>query len=296
VRHVVMFSGGVGSWMTARRVVESGAKPVLLFADTRMEDEDLYRFLVEAAEDVGGQLVKVAEGRTPWEVFFDVRFLGNSRIDPCSRILKRELCRKWIEDNCDPTDTIIYIGIDWTESHRFTKAEGYWHPWTVKAPLCDAPYLTKRQTLDELGDIKPPALYRLGFPHNNCGGFCVKAGQAHFALLLRTMPDRYAFHEAKEQEICEYLGKKVTILRDRRGRETTPLSLKEFRERICAGGQYDMYEWGGCACFTPDDYEETRHESDNGLNTTPSTVLGSGGGRVNRAALEEPLRHRETEK
>ena len=138
-----MFSGGVGSWMTARRVAATGVTPVLLFADTRMEDEDLYRFLDEAAADVGGELIKVTEGRTPWEVFFDVRFLGNSRIDPCSRILKRELLRKWVEDNCDPTETVIYIGIDWTESHRFEKAKEPWSPWVIAAPLCESPFLLK---------------------------------------------------------------------------------------------------------------------------------------------------------
>ncbi len=258
MKHVVMFSGGAGSWMAARRVAEMGVAPTLLFADTKMEDEDLYRFLEEAAVDVGGDLVKVAEGRTPWEVFFDVRYLGNTRVDPCSRILKRELLDRWVDDHCDPDDTTIYIGIDWTEVHRFTRLQELRKPWVVKAPLCDPPYLTKRQILETLEErgITPPALYRLGFPHNNCGGFCIKAGQAHFANLYRTMPDRYAFHEAKEEEIRAYLGKDVAILRDRRGGTSSPLTLKDFRERICAGGQYDMYEWGGCACFTPDDYGE----------------------------------------
>ncbi len=40
MKHVVMFSGGAGSWATARRVIDRGLDPVLLFADTRMEDED----------------------------------------------------------------------------------------------------------------------------------------------------------------------------------------------------------------------------------------------------------------
>ena len=86
-KHIVMFSGGLGSWRAAKRVAaEYGtANLVLLFADTRMEDPDLYRFLHEAAADVGGELVVIAEGRTPWEVFTDVRFLGNSRVDPTYR-------------------------------------------------------------------------------------------------------------------------------------------------------------------------------------------------------------------
>jgi 3'-phosphoadenosine 5'-phosphosulfate sulfotransferase (PAPS reductase)/FAD synthetase len=64
-----MFSGGVGSWAAARRVVEKHGTEdlVLLFADTLIEDEDTYRFLREAAANVGGQLVEIADGRTPWD-------------------------------------------------------------------------------------------------------------------------------------------------------------------------------------------------------------------------------------
>jgi len=35
--------------------------------------------------------------------------------------------------------------------------------------------------------IALPRLYGLGFSHNNCGGFCIKAGQANFKLLLEIL-------------------------------------------------------------------------------------------------------------
>ena len=255
MKHVVMFSGGVGSWMTATRVAErAGTKDlILLFADTKMEDQDLYRFLEEAAAQVGGQLVNTAEGRDPWQVFFDTRYLGNTRIDPCSRVLKREHLRKWLTDNCDPADTTVYLGIDWSEGHRFERARPYWDPWRIEAPLCDKPYLDKGQMIAALGQfgIKPPRLYEMGFPHNNCGGFCIKAGQAHFKLLLEKLPDVYAYHEGREQELRAYLNKDVAILRDRTGGTTTPLTLKTFRERIQHGESCDETEWGGCGCFSP---------------------------------------------
>ena len=255
--HIVMFSGGAGSWLTARRVVERhGAdNTLLLFADTLMEDEDLYRFLDEAAANVGAEMVRLAEGRTPWEVFFDERFLGNTRIDPCSKILKRQLIRRWLETNYpDPADAVIYLGIDWTEEHRYEKAKPYWAPYAVEAPLCDPPLVDKAQVLDEMKaqGIEAPRLYGMGFPHNNCGGFCIKAGQAHFAHLLRVMPERYAFHEAKEQELRQYLDKDVAILRDRRGGTTKPLTLRDLRLRVVAEEEIDTLEWGGCGCFSPE--------------------------------------------
>lgn len=251
-RHVVMFSGGIGSWATARRVAaEHGTSDLtLLFADTRMEDKDLYRFVDEAAANIGAQLVRIAEGRTPWEVFRDKRFLGNTRVDPCSEMLKRKILRRWLEAHRDPSDTVVHIGIDWTEVHRYEAARERWTPWTCEAPLCSPPLVAKQEFLEELRaeGIRPPRLYEMGFPHNNCGGFCVKAGQAHFQLLLKTMPQRYAMHERKERELAEYLGKNVAILRDRRGGKTRPLTLRKLRERIKRGIEVDRYEWGGCGC------------------------------------------------
>ncbi len=254
MKHVVMFSGGVGSWAAAKRVVaKHGTEDVvLLFADTLMEDEDLYRFIDEAAKNVGVPITRLCEGRTPWQVFRDVRFLGNSRIDPCSRILKRELLDKWRNANCDPSDTVIYLGIDWSEQHRLARLLPRVAPWKYEAPMCESPYLTKNGMLSWLNaeGIATPRLYDMNMPHNNCGGFCVKAGQAQFLNLLKVMPERYAFHEAQEEAIREELGD-VSILTDRRGGDKTPLTLKELRERFeRCDIQPSLFgeDWGGCGC------------------------------------------------
>lgn len=259
MKHIVMFSGGAGSYAAAKRVVaEVGAASTLLvFADTKMEDEDLYRFLRETSEHLGAELVTLTEGRTPWEVFFDVRFLGNTRIDPCSRVLKRELIRSWLEENYpDPSEVVMHLGIDWTEEHRYLKAIPHHAPYTVRAPMCEEPLIEKDQMVADLAadGIEPPRLYALGFPHNNCGGFCIKAGQAHFKLLLDTMPERYAYHEQQEQDFRTHVGKDVAVLRDRRGGTTKPLTLRTFRERLEADTtDLDSTEWGGCGCFSPEE-------------------------------------------
>src|SRR5262245_21471590 len=173
MERVVMFSGGVGSWATARRVADTHGTDhlTLLFADTRVEDPDLYRFRDAAAADIGGQLVTVADGRTPFQVFRDDRFLGNARLANCSRYLKIEPCRAWLEANRDPTRTIVYVGIDWTEQHRIPATRHGWAPYRVEFPMCERPYLDKRQMLAALAGqgIAAPVAYAEGFPHNNCG-------------------------------------------------------------------------------------------------------------------------------
>jgi hypothetical protein len=172
-------------------------------------------------------LVTVADGRDIWEVFKDDRFLGNSRLANCSKFLKQKPCRDWLEANCDPADTTVYVGIDWSEIHRLPAIEAGWAPYPVKAPMTEPPYLDKDDMAAacEAAGIEVPRLYRAGFPHNNCGGFCVRAGQAQMELLLREHPERYRFHEEQEQELRDHLGADVAILRDRTGGTVTPLTL-----------------------------------------------------------------------
>jgi hypothetical protein len=252
MRYVVMFSGGVGSWAAAKRAVAAyGAENVtLLFADTLIEDPDLYRFLDEAAADVGAPLVKVADGRTPWQVFRDRRMLGNSRIAPCSTHLKQRPAREWMAANAP--DATVILGIDWTELHRLAPARQGWAPWPVEAPLTEPPYKAKPELLAELdaAGILRPALYREGFVHNNCGGGCVRAGAAQFAHLFRTRPETFAQWEQGEQELREFLGADVSILRDRSGGDTRPLTLTALREQVQQQPTFfDAEDWGGCGCF-----------------------------------------------
>ena len=249
--HVVMFSGGAGSWAAAKRVAQKRGteRMVLLFADTLIEDADLYRFLDEAAANIGAPLVRIAEGRTPWEVMEDEKIIGNSRFDPCSKILKRKFMDKWRNTNCDPETTTIYVGIDWTEVNRMTAIKARTAPWRYEAPMCEAPYLSKAQVLDELraAGIEPPRLYAQGFAHNNCGGECIKAGQAQWALLLRTNRPRYMAREEWEEGMREKVGDH-SILRDRTGGVSKPLTLRHFRLRVEANQEFDQLEFGGCGC------------------------------------------------
>ena len=128
MKHVVMFSGGIGSWAAAKLVAKKhGTENLyLVFTDVKGdaesphigEDEDTYRFLEDAVANIGGQYIYLNEGRDIWQVFKDVRFLGNSRLANCSHSLKQKPARNWINENVDPKDSIIYVGIDWTETHR----------------------------------------------------------------------------------------------------------------------------------------------------------------------------------
>lgn len=262
IEHVVMFSGGIGSWAAAKRVAEKHGtdRLVLLFSDVKGgstnphigEDEDTYRFIQEAAANVGGRLVMLNEGRDIWQVFKDKRFLGNSRLASCSHELKQKPARAWLDANCDASTTSVYVGIDWTETHRVPAIQRNYQPFTATAPLTERPFLDKSEMLDwaALEGLTPPRLYDLGFAHNNCGGGCVRAGQAQFKRLLDVMPERFAVWEAKEQDMREYLGKDVTILKETVGGQTRPLALLDLRVRVESNPTlFDADDIGGCGCF-----------------------------------------------
>ena len=80
--------------------------------------------------------------------------------------------------------------------------------------------------------IEEQRLYKLGAQHANCSLFCCKAGQGQFKMMLDKMPKHFAFHEAEEQALRDYLGKPVSILKRKVNGKTVPYTLRELRERV----------------------------------------------------------------
>jgi hypothetical protein len=254
LKHIVFDSGGIGSYSTLKRVIEKHGKEnvIRLFTDTLIEDEDLYRFQDDVTRETGIPLTRIEDGRTPWEVFKDVRWLGNSRLAQCSHQLKQKTAAKWLEANYSPGECILYLGIDWTEEHRKASPIKNWAPYQVEFPMCEEPYMTKGDMLYELEElgIKVPRLYTLGFSHNNCSGMCVRGGQGHFVHLLKTFPDRFEWMENFEKEMQVYLGQAVTILKRTRDGVQENLSLEQLRiDYETQPEQLDLFDFGGCGCM-----------------------------------------------
>lgn len=281
-----MFSGGVGSWAAARRTVDAHGPDdvVLLFTDTLVEDPDLYRFLEQAAVEVGAPLVRIADGRTPFEVFHDRRFIGNSRTAHCSEELKQKPARRWLDEH-HPDGATIVVGIDWTEIHRMravhasyshlasgcrstdcrslfdsdgrrpgpTRCTALEQRHRVWAPLCDPPLVAKGQLVADLRatGIDVPAMYAEGFPHNNCGQQgCVRGGQDYWRHLLRMRPTVYLETERLEAKLRDELGTDSTVLTETVRGEQRRLPLATLRDRAESQPElFDGQDWGGCGCF-----------------------------------------------
>ena len=256
-KHIVSFSGGLASFFAAARVVDKyGVEDVeLIFCDTKSEDEDLYRFVDQAVSFLGAPLTVLCEGRSIWEVYKTEGMMGNSRVDLCSSILKRQLFWKYIDENYFSKNIVIYYGFTWLELDRFERLKRYQPGYRHEAPLIEPPYLDRKQMrllLEVNCGIRIPRLYMYGLEHNNCGGFCIKAGKAHFYQLYKNFPERYKELEEKELEVYSHIGKKHPFVRHVSKGKTYYLTLKELREDIFEGdpkAAARFLDYGGCGCF-----------------------------------------------
>ena len=247
----ISFSGGLGSAVSALVAHDAGLDFTLLFADTLIEDDDLYRFIEDVSDRVGVPVTYLRDGRTPWQVFRDVRFHGNSRTAHCSQVLKTDQVRAWLDDNAEPDEPLV-LGMDMSEQDRIDRAAARWAPRPVISLLNERD-VWRPQYEEWLAryDLRRPRLYNLGFEHNNCGGFCVRAGIAHHKRLLRVFPERYAHHEAQQDAMMRDIETARPHLKETVDGEARYLTMRELRERVQL--QPDLFddEPGptGCGCF-----------------------------------------------
>jgi hypothetical protein len=98
----------------------------------------------------------------------------------------------------------------------------------------------------------------MGFQHANCGGFCIKSGQAQFKKLWENFPERYLKYERKELEVYDVIGKKRPFLRKQIDGKMTYLTMREFRQLYLEPHEeIDEFDWGGCGCFSDAPAEES---------------------------------------
>jgi hypothetical protein len=245
-------------------------------AETPIEEyagnPDWRAFLAQLREETALALPELAwlvEGRDPWEIFRDERYLGNTRADPCSKIDKRQMLDQWRDAECDRARDVILFGIGEHEKHRFESVDAKGRVtgikprlaakgWTCAAPLIEYPAHPIKDLRSDLYGIRQQRLYGFGYSHGNCGGFCIKAGMEHYRNRRRAQPDRFAYDALMERKISDYLGNgSATILRLRRaGRKTRPLSLIEFGQMLDGQPEMELLSSpgdSGCGCMIDTD-------------------------------------------
>lgn len=236
MRYVVSLSGGLSSAVAADRLIERvGRDAVLLwFADTAWEDDDLYRFVDDCMVRWGGDLTRYKDGRTPLEVFEWKKIIPNSMIAPCTFVLKIEPFRRYLATLDGPIT--VAIGYDWNEGSRRERTES---EYAKLGYACEFPLLWKPLEYGPLRDVvkawgvEPPRLYGLGFPHNNCGGRCIRQGKREWLRLRDAFPARFAEVRDWEQAQRAKGGPRANraIVRDKEGKKSIPLPLADLERR-----------------------------------------------------------------
>jgi hypothetical protein len=267
VKYISNFSGGLCSFFSSLRLVqEYGPSNVVnLFADVLIEHKDLYDFNRRSEDLLGVPITRISLEISPWQLFRKEGLIGNDRSPICSIRLKRQPLNDWMDANFELDSrqqnafygpATVALGFDFTEWNRVNDFQNAHPTWRVLAPMTEAPIWDKCRMIREAEKLgfKTPELYALGFPHNNCGGACVKAGISHFVHLYKVLPAKFIeweneeLHTQEEFRIRGISNWQFTILKDRRGGITRPLTLRSLRFRIEAGEKFPEDDWGGCGC------------------------------------------------
>lgn len=241
--NIVSFSTGLSSAVAVERVLQRyGAEStIIVFLDTTIEDDDNYRFMNDCQKR-WPQIVKLCDGRNPYQVAANKKIIPNQKIAPCTFELKINVFKKWLKRFPEAT---IHIGYDFYEVHRCeaTKAAYEAEGWDVDFPLLWKPYEFRpySQVSREDWGIEPPRMYEMGYSHANCGGRCVKQGQGDWLRTLINFPLRYAEDENWEQEMRNHPKRKnYALLRDQSNGAVSPLTLRELRERYEANSNIQL--------------------------------------------------------
>lgn len=242
------------------------ALPPVTKATIPARKEALSRLRAATRERIPG-LTWLADGRTPWEVFRDVRFIGSNRAAVCAKALKRTLADGYIRDRYDLATTTVHVGIDAFEAWRLAELRKAVPNFRWDAPLCWEPHWDKaqmREALPALG-IRESVAYMLGETHDNCSGGCVQKGQGGWAKLHRDDPTTFNYNADEESDWQADIGNTtVAVLRDRslEGRKAeaerrglpvipnvAPLTLRQLEARIFAGQEIEHLDVRGCGCM-----------------------------------------------
>lgn len=274
-KYIVNFSTGLSSFWALLRTIEAHGKEntIAVFADVRGdpdrdphaaphgtnwdgEDEDNYRFMadVEKLLDIKITRLQHPDGLGVWGAIFKKRAItipGQSTFAPCTKLLKQQTMDAFVNSIRGQVPVVQVLGLGWAEGDRIERFKSRVDA-DVWFPLNEPPYVDNCHITNYLRErgIEPPRAYTQGFPHANCGGGCVKAGQAQWANLLKLNRGRYLYNEFHEDWFRSDINPNVSILSETVDGEKRALPLCEFRARLESNpDNYDKYAWGGCGCF-----------------------------------------------
>lgn len=264
-KHIVSISSGAPSALAAIIAIETfGHENVeFVFADTQVEHEDNYRFLVDIEAYTGKAIHGLKEGRTPLEVAEDEHIIPNQKLATCTKQLKIFPIRKFVNQFRYQFRVVMHIGFDMSpkDLQRVPANREGWASVGIESRylIIENGIRDVKSELEKRG-LKIPYTYSLNFSHGNClgkkagqGRGCVKFGHGDMIKVLKEWPEDYKEREAWEFNAIhnyvlrwfpfyaayamfyglsdEQLGFKIyTLLRPAAGYESEIYTLRKHRE------------------------------------------------------------------
>ena len=252
MKHVVLYSGGHASALTAVEVVRKfGKEDVILLnhdISEKVEHSDIKRFKREVADYLGLTITYAnAEGfkeLTPLAVCKQVgAFTGNGNRGNTLRTyyLKTKPFHEWlaagypVEKGKVRDDVEFLYGFSREEIARIQRRTGIMLAMGYRTDYPLARYERTIQNIEEIG-IKLPVIYQV-FKHANCTG-CLKAGKASWYATYCLRRDIFDEACTAEKEIG------YSILPDVFLEELIPLFKSMKRRGICPSDKGNIQAFG----------------------------------------------------
>ena len=216
-RVVVGFSGGVTSAWCAGWALRNfpKAEVILLWHDTKEEDPDTYRFLVEMANALEHEITERSDGRSVTELCYDENMLPSNLAPFCSRKLKVEQHEKFVTElkSQDVDEIICVYGFSANEEPRVQRktAMGWTMGYTCRFPLIEES-VSKQDCANWctcVMGVQVPDMYAWS-DHANCVG-CVRGGKAYWLAVQDNRPDVFEQRVALEQEFGHTFNRRYSL-------------------------------------------------------------------------------------
>jgi hypothetical protein len=239
--HVVQFSGGAGSAVAAKLVIdEHGTENVvLLFNDTRAEHPDAKRFRESVARFLGVPITERSHALDLWGLIDREHCLPSDRIPFCSRALKIEVRMAYLKELDAQGHTYTqYNGMGPQEYLRAQNSQAHAERLghDLRFPLIEHKVFQPKEVVKSWGICLPqPYLY---LEHNNCIPCFKASSKKYWKAIFEHYPEQYEQAAAMERKW------KHTVLKD--------ISLDALAVVFASGQQIDMGmedNMPPCACM-----------------------------------------------
>ena len=190
MRHIVWFSAGMPSAITAMLVLEKEPSAHLVYIHIDSHHPDNWRFIrdVERWLKIKVEILQSGKYKDQYEVIEQTGYVNGVAGARCTAELKKK-----VRFDYQLPDDIQYFGFS-SEPREIQRSINF----TKNFPEANAKYplieqgLTKRycaMIINQVG-IRPPKMYELGYNNNNCIG-CVKGGKGYWNKVRDDFPDNF---------------------------------------------------------------------------------------------------------